>query len=334
MTYHERLRQKSAQKYAIIRSVGIGTPKDPIFLKESENVFEFSEYFPPLPSSVSTIDYYMGGGYVFANIDLTHSVNPKDDSNFENYPLQDGLTLKEVEKEAEKQDVEAQVFMANCYYIGNVVPKNYSNAVKWFRKAADKGNPYAEYMLGNCYYYGNGVLMNRKQAVTWYRKAADQEFAKAENDLGICYESGYGVNKDYDEARNWYRKAISHGYEKAQDYLANLKSDSYRNNSNKVMQKSKDTDIFSIIWNGLKVLGGGVVIILVVLAKGARKVEKALPEIEKNVPKAGYVINKTQENRQSKEYDDSMPASSNNYPVSSSETGSSSNFHHQSNQVW
>lgn len=322
--------QDTGKKYTIIQSVGTGTPNNPIFLREADKVIEFLEIFTPLPTSVSIIDYYMGKGFVLSNIDLKHSVDPNDDPDFANYPLQDGLTLREVNDLAEKQDVDAQVLMANCYYFGKVVPKVYTNAVRWFRQAAEKGNSYAEYMLASCYFYGDGVSMDRGQAVVWYRKAAEHGNAKAENDLGICYENGYGVIKDYEEAKKWYNKAISNGYDKARANLDSLGNASYSHNSNP-KRKKKHKSLGSQIWNGLKILCGGIVILLAILAKGGRKVEKALPKIEENIPRAGYIIDKeVRNNNQTNVEDDSTASPSDYYPTSTKGAGSNN----QSKQVW
>lgn len=83
------------------------------------------------------------------------------------------------------------------------------------------------------------------------------------------------------------------------------------NNINNVNQESKGSNIGSKIWNCLKVLGGGVAILIAVLAKGGRKVEKVLPKIEEDIPKAGYVIDKeVRKNNQSNVENDSTASPS------------------------
>ena len=41
----------------------------------------------------------------------------------------------------------AQCNLGYCYYFGQGVPKDYSEAVKWYRKAAEQGHEYAKERL-------------------------------------------------------------------------------------------------------------------------------------------------------------------------------------------
>src|SRR5882724_7761889 len=107
------------------------------------------------------------------------------------------------------------------YYFGKGVPKDYSEAEKWFRKAAERGHRFAQTSLGACYEKGGyGLLREYSQAVNWYRKAAEQGEAYAQNNLGACYANGIGVSKDRAEAVKWYRKAADQGNELAKTNLA------------------------------------------------------------------------------------------------------------------
>jgi Sel1 repeat len=69
------------------------------------------------------------------------------------------------------------------------------------------------------YYQGKGVPRDYPEAVRWYRKAADQGYAKAQYDLGNMYSQGKGVPQDYAEAARWYRKAADQGDTRAQRIL-------------------------------------------------------------------------------------------------------------------
>jgi TPR repeat protein len=73
-----------------------------------------------------------------------------------------------------------------------------SDVEAWYQKAAS-------------YFQGKGVPKDYAEALKWYRKAADQGHALAQNGVGVCYERGCGVLKDYAEAVKWFRKAAELG---------------------------------------------------------------------------------------------------------------------------
>ena len=121
--------------------------------------------------------------------------------------------LKEM---AEKGDVIAQFDLGFMYSNGEGVPKNYAEAVKWFRKAAEQGDASAQYNLGVMYDKGFGVPENDAEAVKWYRKAAEQGDDFAQFNLGLRYQRGEGVPENDAEAVKWYRKAAEQGNASAQ----------------------------------------------------------------------------------------------------------------------
>ena len=115
--------------------------------------------------------------------------------------------IAELRAKAEKGDASAQCALGACYSLGQAVPQDYAEAVKWFRKAAEQGNAAAQYFLGACYHNGQGVPQDDTETVKWGRKAADQGDAIAQCGLGTCYAQGQGVAQDYAEAVKWFRKA-------------------------------------------------------------------------------------------------------------------------------
>ena len=134
-------------------------------------------------------------------------------SRAQDYTAEDVARLREF---ACQGDAEAQFYLGNCYYYGEVVKQDYSEAVKWYRQAAQQGLAEAQYNLGNCYCFGEGVTQNHTEAVKWYRKAAEQGLASAQCNLGVCYDKGEGVAQNYTEAVKWYRKAAEQGHAGAQ----------------------------------------------------------------------------------------------------------------------
>jgi len=89
------------------------------------------------------------------------------------------------------------------------VPRDYEEAVRWFRLAADGGNPLGQVYLGAQYAGGQGVRRNYKEAAKWYRLAAEQGDANGQGNLGLIYEKGTGVALDHVLAHMWYNLASS-----------------------------------------------------------------------------------------------------------------------------
>jgi TPR repeat protein len=129
-------------------------------------------------------------------------------------------TIAQQRRLAEKSDADAAYYLGLKYLTGinasNGVPKDYSEAFKWFSKAADLNHPDGQYYVGYCYYDGEGVEKNYTEAVKWFRKSADQNDLDAQYHLGLCYDHGYGVAKDEAQAVNWYLKAAEQGDSTAQ----------------------------------------------------------------------------------------------------------------------
>jgi hypothetical protein len=69
------------------------------------------------------------------------------------------------------------------YQMGEGMPKDYEEAVKWYRKAANKDHTQAQYNLAQMYRRGQGVLKDDKEATKWYKKAANKGHVGAKDVL-------------------------------------------------------------------------------------------------------------------------------------------------------
>jgi TPR repeat protein len=67
-----------------------------------------------------------------------------------------------------------------------------SFAVERIRKAADQGDAGAQNNLGLMYQVGHGVPRDYAEALKWYRLAAEQGAATAQTALGLMYQCGHG----------------------------------------------------------------------------------------------------------------------------------------------
>ena len=111
-----------------------------------------------------------------------------------------GQDLPELVERAEAGDAFAQFSLGFRYDNGNGVPKDDTEALKWYRLAADQGFASAQFNLGVTYDNGEGVPEDDVEAVKWYRLAADQGYATAQFNLGLMYANGEGVLEDYVES--------------------------------------------------------------------------------------------------------------------------------------
>lgn len=92
--------------------------------------------------------------------------------------------------------------------------------ISWIKKEAKEGRANWQCNLGVCYFYGEGVEKNLSEASKWYKKAAEQGNAKAQFNLGLGYFKGEGVPLDYGEAMHWFGKASEQGDADAQLHIA------------------------------------------------------------------------------------------------------------------
>ena len=123
----------------------------------------------------------------------------------------DEVPLDELAALAEQGDTEAQINLGYRYSVGQGVPQDSAEAVRWYRLAADQGDASAQNDLGVRYMNGEGVSQDDGEAARWYRLAADQGHAAAQNNLGVLYGNGRGVPQDSAEAVRWYRLAADQG---------------------------------------------------------------------------------------------------------------------------
>ncbi len=96
----------------------------------------------------------------------------------------------------ERSIASVEALLADVYYFGHFVPKDYDAAVKWYLRAGDKGNALAESTLGDIYYYGRGVPQDYKTAALWWERAAEQGVGVAQLNLSVLYANGEGVARD------------------------------------------------------------------------------------------------------------------------------------------
>jgi len=82
-----------------------------------------------------------------------------------------------------REIVNAQVRIGKRYFTGRGLPKDRTEAIKWWIKAAEQGNADAQFYLGECYLKGAGVSKDGTEAAKWFNKAAVQGHPAAKERL-------------------------------------------------------------------------------------------------------------------------------------------------------
>lgn len=124
--------------------------------------------------------------------------------------------IQRLRMQAERGNVEAQFALAQAYDHGRDVPKDKTEAVRWYRLAAMQGDTFAQNALGDNYWEGTGVPKDDTEAVRWWRLAAAQGFAPAQYSLGkILSGGGQGVPSDKIHAYMWLMLSAAQGDEEA-----------------------------------------------------------------------------------------------------------------------
>ncbi len=98
----------------------------------------------------------------------------------------------------------------------------YSRAFDFYLTDAQKGDGNAQNAVANLYYLGLGVDRDFDAANLWYRKAASSGHAAAQLNLGHLYKQGLGVTRDPVRAFGWYRISSMHGNPTAEYHLTQI----------------------------------------------------------------------------------------------------------------
>lgn len=120
---------------------------------------------------------------------------------------------------AELGDANAQRQLGWSYQIGNGVPKDLAEALKWYRKSAVQGYSSAQNDVGKFYENGWVVAQDYVEAMKWYVLSANQGLSYGQHNLALLFYGGQGTPKDYVEAAKWFSKAAEQGHSTAAYFL-------------------------------------------------------------------------------------------------------------------
>ncbi len=121
------------------------------------------------------------------------------------------------EAAAKAKDAETLVSIARRYEHGDGAPRDYGQAMEWYKKAAEAGSTDGMFSIGLMHEWGMGVPNDIWEALEWYRKAADAGDVRSMlhiSDLfkeGRSFDDGHGFPSNIREAMKWIRRAAEAG---------------------------------------------------------------------------------------------------------------------------
>jgi uncharacterized protein len=143
------------------------------------------------------------------------------------YLIGDGVPKDRVEevrwyRAAAAKNARAAFMLSLMHQSGEGVPHNPAEAFRLMRIAAELGDSRAQYFLGTFYYQGVGIRIDRPSAGAWFRKSAESGFDDAQLAYGMLLLSGDGVAQDKAQAVEWLGKAARQDNGRAHEVLREL----------------------------------------------------------------------------------------------------------------
>jgi TPR repeat protein len=120
---------------------------------------------------------------------------------------------------AQMGDAPCQLQIGWHHEEGKGVPRNPSEAIRWYRLAADQQDARAAENLGIMYEHGKGVAKDCRAAVEWYARGALLNDHNSLYSLGRMYFFGFGVKEDRTKAHAYYKQSAALGNHKAREAL-------------------------------------------------------------------------------------------------------------------
>jgi hypothetical protein len=125
------------------------------------------------------------------------------------YVAADNAVISKLQDQATAGDANAQFELAEIYYKGEGVMKNYDTAFVWFEKAANQGHVESQHQMGHIYEYGVALVgKDNKKAFEWFHKAAEQGHMPAQSKVALMYMTGKGVKKSKENYTLWSNRLL------------------------------------------------------------------------------------------------------------------------------
>ena len=91
--------------------------------------------------------------------------------------------LSKLMQQAVNGNRKAQSRIGLALAMGQEMPQNYCEAVKWLSAAAERGDPAAEHNLALMYYNGTGVSRDEMQAASWFERKRLRQVSRRRNTI-------------------------------------------------------------------------------------------------------------------------------------------------------
>ena len=162
---------------------------------------------------------------VFCFLGLSCALCGANDNGQENPYIRrlNTLSIEALVKKADDGDSESQFLLGLCYAWGEKgMHKDLQKSYTYILKAAKQGQADAECQIGAWNLRGEIVEKNYREAVKWFLSSAQHNNSGGQFYLALCYENGLGVDKNLHTAKHWYNKAALQGLAEAQYRFAVL----------------------------------------------------------------------------------------------------------------
>jgi TPR repeat protein len=129
------------------------------------------------------------------------------------------VAMSSLERAAEAGHPQAQALL------GYILDKAEDNeaAAGYYRMAADQGNAEGAYWLAALYAKGEGVPKDYSEAFRWFLVAAEAGYGPAIEVVANAYLKGeLGQGRDREKAEHWLQRGVDAGYEPAKTKLERL----------------------------------------------------------------------------------------------------------------
>ena len=180
---------------------------------------------------------------------MYETAKKQTDAKNEIYASYSGI-LDMVKSYADKDNISAQIFLADMFNYGWGVKRDANSAMTYYVKAGNQGDVYSKLMYINLMLYKEDyqqakpakkaepakievvssinadkifaegmkfyAARNYQGALNRFSQAAISSHSGAQFMLGVMYENGYGVEKNLEDALNYYRSAAEKGHSSAQ----------------------------------------------------------------------------------------------------------------------